>query len=250
MLPVIIVEDNDSQRKRMEEAIRDYVIIEDIDVEISLSTANPYECLKYIEANPNVRGLYFIDVDLGVDMDGIELGKHIKRRDPNGRIVMVTTKGELAVFTFVYKLEVLDYIVKESVEEVISKIRKCVQIAYNRYKALDTTERRVVEIKIGNRTRSVPIEEVCFIETSKREHHLILHGKNSRVEFRGYMRECVANNPTLLRTHRAYLVNMDNVDFFDEKQNRLKMLNGKYCYVAIRKRSVVKGIIQEKEKWF
>ena len=240
MLSIIIVEDNDSLRERMREAIEDYAIIEGLDVHIPLITADPYKCIEYLEKNPDIMGLYFIDVHLENKMDGIELGMHIKQLDPNGRIVMVTREEALAYFTFMYKLEVLDYIIKNSLEEVITKIRRCVKIAYERYMVIDTTKRRMVDIKIGNRIRSIPMEEICFIETSEQEHRLILHTINSRIEFRGCMRECEVNNPGLLRTHRAYLVNMDNAKGFDEECRKLKMANGEYCYVTMRKKKAVK----------
>ena len=247
MLPIIIIEDNDSYRKQIEGAIIDFSIIEGLDVDISLSTGDPYEFIDYLERNTNIQGLYFIDIDLGKEVDGIDLGKLVKAKDPNGRIVMVSTEGAFAFFTFMYKLEVLDYIIKDSVEEVIRRIRKCVKIAYERNMERDSIERGSVDIKIGSRIRSVPIKEVCFIETSKQEHHLILHTKNSKVEFRGYMRVYATDNPALLRTHRAYLVNMDNALEFDEEQRMLKMANGEFCYVSMRKKNAVKDMLKHKQ---
>ena len=243
MLPIIIVEDNDSLREQMGEAIKDYAIIEGFDLGLTLVTADPYECIDYIEKHPDMMGLYFLDVNLENEMDGIELGKYIKKLDPNGRIVMVTRDETLAYFTFMYKLEVLDYIVKNSIEEVITKVRKCVKIAYERYMAIDTTKRRRLDVKIGSQIRSIPMEEICFIETSDQEHRLVLHTLNSRLEFRGCMKECATNNPGLLRTHRAYLVNMDNAMMFDEERRRLQMANGEYCYVTMRKKKMVKSML-------
>ena len=243
MLPIIIIEDNDSYRKQIEGAIKDFSIVEGLDVDVVLSTGDPYKCIDYLDRNINIQGLYFIDIDLGNEIDGIELGKYIKVKDPNGRIVMVTTEGAFAFFTFMYRLEVLDYIVKDSIETVIRNIRKCVKIAYERNMERNSTERGSIDIKIGSQIRSIPIEEVCFIETSEQEHHLILHTKNSKIEFRGYMRVYTRDNPILLRTHRAYLVNMENALEFDEERRILKMVNGELCYVSMRKKNAVKDIL-------
>ena len=248
MLPIIIIEDNDSHRKQIEGAIEDFAIVEGLDVGIVLSTGDPYKCIDYLESNVNIQGLYFIDIDLGKEMDGIELGKHIKAKDPNGRIVMVTIEGAFAFFTFMYRLEVLDYIVKDSVEAVIRNIRKCVKIAYERNMERNSIERGSIDIKIGSQIKSIPIEEVYFIETSEQEHHLILHTKSSKIEFRGYMREYARKNPILLRTHRAYLVNMENALEFDEEQRILKMQNGELCYVSMGKKNTVKDMLKNKYK--
>ena len=247
MLPLFIVEDIDVQRKRIEEAIRDYILIEDMEIEIVMATADPNECLEYIKKNPDLKGLYFLDVDLKADMDGIELGKKIKEYDPNGRIVIVTTKGAMAFFTFTYRLEVLDYIVKESVDEVIGRIRGCVKTAYDRYMKMGTKERGVLEIKVGNRTRNIPIDEVCFIETGEQEHRLLLHTLNGKVDFRGYIKEIAASNPALIRVHRAYLVNLNNAKKYDEKNRKLEMENGEICYVSVRKMNEVKKAFEKRE---
>ena len=247
MLPIFIVEDVLAQRERIEEAIKDYITIEEMDITIAMATANPYECIEYLEKKPNVRGLYFLDVDLKMDMDGLELGKRIRELDPNGRIVIVTTKGAMAFFTFMYKLEVLDYIVKESADEVISRIRACVKVAYERYIQLEAIERKELEIVVGSRKRRIPFDEVCFIETCFEEHRLALHTKSGKMEFRGYMKEIEGNNPSLTRVHRAYLVNLDNAKAFDSEKRILEMANGGLCHVATRKVCVVKKALELKE---
>ena len=249
MLSLFIVEDNTSQRIQIEEAIKDYIAIEDLDIEIVLSTSDPYECINYLKKKPDIRGLYFLDVELENEINGIQLGQQIRELDPNGRIVMVTSAGTMAYFTFVYKLEVLDYIIKESADVVISKIRNCVKIAYERYQNTSSIERRVVEVKIGNRVRNIPIEEVCFIETNKQQHHLTLRTLSGKIEFRGSIREFATSNPSLFRAHRAYLVNLDNVLSLDKQKRRLEMKNGDFCYVSLRKMAEVKFKLEKKSQW-
>ena len=247
MLAIFIIEDNEQQRENMEEAIKLQIEKDELLAEIKVSTGDPYECLNYLEENPNIRGLYFIDIDLKRELDGIGLGKMIKEKDPNGRIVIVTTKGAMAFFTFTYKLEVLDYIVKESAEEVLSKMKRCVKIAYDRYLKADSNKKPKLELKVGANVRRVAMDEVCFIEPSTKEHNLLLHTLTGTIEFRGRIQAIEECNPNLVRVHRAYLVNMDNVTLFDEKLKKLEMANGEFCDVAVRKMREVKKII-EREK--
>ena len=247
MLAIFIIEDNELQRKNMEEAITEQIEREGLLAEIKVSTSDPYECIKVLEENPNIRGLYFVDIDLRREMDGIELGKTIKEKDPNGRIVIVTTKGAMAFFTFTFKLEVLDYIVKDSAEEVLSKMKRCLKVAYERYLKSDCKEKAKLEFKVGANVRNVSMDEVCYIEPSIKEHNLLLHTLKGKVEFRGRIQTIEESNPTLVRVHRAYLVNMDNVKEFDEQLKRLEMANGDFCDVAVRKLSEVKRFF-EREK--
>ena len=248
MLAIFIIEDNELQRKNMEEAILDQIEKEGLLAEVKMSTGDPYECLNYLETNPNIRGLYFVDIDLKREMDGIELGKIIKEKDPNGRIVIVTTKGAMAYFTFTYKLEVLDYIVKESAEEVLNKMKRCLKIAYERYLKADGCKTPKLELKVGANIRRISMEEVCFIEPSDKEHNLLLHTLTGEIEFRGRIQTIEESNPNLVRVHRAYLVNMDNVKEFDEQLKRLEMVNGAFCDVAVRRMSEVKKVFERKNE--
>ena len=150
-------------------------------------------------------------------------------------------------FTFMYKLEVLDYITKEAPDEVRSRIRTCVKIAYERYMQLNASERKSFEVMIGSRKRVIPLSEVCFIETCSGDHRLALHTLNSRVEFRGYMKEIELNNPSLVRVHRAYLANLDNAREFDVERRVLEMANGEFCHVAYRKMSLVKKELEQRQ---
>ena len=248
MLSLFIVEDNYTQRERMEKTLKEYIDKEGLEAEFKLITGDPFECLDYLGENQGIRGLYFLDIDLNNEIDGIELGRRIKEKDPNGRLVIVTTKGTMAFFTFLFKLEVLDYIVKESAEEVLIKMKRCLEIAYKRYMKGGSAPKKELNLKVGSGIRSVSLDEVCFIEPSKREHNLLLYTLTGKIEFRGHMQKIEAENPTLVRAHRACLVNMDNAKSFDEQQKKLEMINGEFCDVAVRKICKIKRILERKEE--
>lgn len=240
MLPIFILEDDSMQRKQMEIAIRDYAYTKGIKIHFALVTDSPSECIQYLDLNPNIRGLYFLDINLGEGMDGLELGKHIKARDPGGRIVVVTGEAALAYFTFTYKLEALDFIVKKSISDMNIKIRRNVQVAYERFTKGSTSSYNTLDIKVGGQQSKIPVNEVCIIETGKSEHSLVLHTLSGRIEFTGYMREYEEEHPNLLRAHRSFLVNMDNVKMYHEDKGVLEMIDGEFYKVAVRKRKTVK----------
>ena len=58
-------------------------------MEIILSTSNPYELLDTIE-NKDYTGIYFLDIDLNSNINGIDLAKKIRCYDPRGFIIFVT----------------------------------------------------------------------------------------------------------------------------------------------------------------
>lgn len=107
MLSVFICEDDPKQRERLEKVVTDYIMIEALDMELTLSADNPIEVLNYLEEHPKTTGLYFLDVDLKHEMSGIALASEIRERDDSGKIVSVTTHGELSYLTFIYKVEAI-----------------------------------------------------------------------------------------------------------------------------------------------
>ena len=242
-MPLFIIEKNAKLRGKIEEAIRNFITIETMNITIVMSTDKPFEFLQYLEKNQNLKGLYFLGIDIKSDIDGICFGRKIRDLDPTGRIVIISREGILAPLTFSYKLEILDYIVISSLNETLGKITACVKIAYERYTRLKPMERNSLEIIIDSNICTFPFEQVCFIETSTREHHLILNTLNDRIEFKGFIQEIKQKNPHLIETHRGVLVNLDNVVFFDETNRILEMKNGQNCYVSVRKASTLKKML-------
>ena len=246
MLPVFIVEDDGIQREEIEKVVQNFILVEEVDMEIFLSTANPYECLRVVEEYSDLRGLYFLDVDLGVDLDGIKLGRMIREYDSNGRIVFVTTKSEMAYFTFLYRVEALDYIIKDSADDINSRIRGCLEVAYRRYLKINSQRKAQLEINVGKSARFYPMDEVLFIETCKKEDRLVLHTSKGIEEFSGTMREMERNYPELMRCHRSFLVNLNRVKSFDEQKMQLDMDNNKRVYVSARKKSIIRKLLKDK----
>ncbi|HFK6283662.1 TPA: LytR/AlgR family response regulator transcription factor [Listeria monocytogenes] len=115
MLPVFICEDNRMQRERLTKYIEDYIMVEHFDMKLELSTGDPFELVSRMPTHQGM-GLYFLDIDLGQpDMNGFELAQEIRKFDPRGFIIFITTHAELSYMTFTYKVEALDYIIKDDI---------------------------------------------------------------------------------------------------------------------------------------
>ena len=53
------------------------------------------------------------DIQLEADINGIKLGSEIRKYDPIGNIIFVTSHSELTYLTFVYKVSAMDFIFKD-----------------------------------------------------------------------------------------------------------------------------------------
>ena len=105
MMPILICEDIAQQRQQITAIIENYVLMEELDMQVALATDDPFQILEYLKRNPNRAGIYFLDIDLNDKMNGIELAAQIRAYDDIGKIIFVTSHADLAPVTFQYKVE-------------------------------------------------------------------------------------------------------------------------------------------------
>lgn len=247
MLSVFICEDNVAQRERLEKIIANYIIIEEFDMTLVLSTDNPYNVLTYLTENPDTRGVYFLDVDLGHDINGIQLGSAIREKDIDGKIIFVTTHSELLVLTFTYKVEAMDYIIKDDTDELQRRIYETLLQAQKHYHAPHKQEEDRIKLTIGNQIRVFPIDDVMFIETSPTPHKLVLHLAHSSIEFYGKIADMPKLSNTLVNSHKSYVVNTKNIVTIDKTNRKIFMKNGEYCLFSARKLKQIEATLKMKK---
>ena len=99
MLDIFVCEDNAVQRQAIVQIIQNTVLIEELDIQLVLNTGDPYVLLEKIKTSQNT-GIYFLDIDLGSDLNGMQLAKQIRLFDPRGFIIFITAHSELSYMTF------------------------------------------------------------------------------------------------------------------------------------------------------
>ncbi|MBC6316624.1 LytR/AlgR family response regulator transcription factor [Listeria grandensis] len=239
MIPIYICEDDEMQRNKIVGYIEDYITIEHQDMRVLLAKENP---TKLLDASKKKKesGLYFLDVALKTQtINGFELAKEIRKTDPRGFIVFITSHSEMSYLTFTYKIEAMDYIIKDDYDNIRKRVIECMESVSKR---IDNhgNKGKYLTIKIDDRIIHEPLENVLFIETSPRAHKVILHSRNRQIEFYGKLREMESElDDRFYRTHRAFLVNQDHILEVDTNKNVIHMVNGEKCMVSTRK---IKGL--------
>ena len=64
------------------------------------------------------------------DINGIKLGSEIRKYDPIGNIIFVTSHSELTYLTFVYKVSAMDFIFKDDPNQLKTRIIDCIETAH------------------------------------------------------------------------------------------------------------------------
>ncbi|MBZ9626159.1 LytTR family DNA-binding domain-containing protein [Clostridium sp. FP2] len=231
MLTVFLCEDNSIQREKIEKVISDTILNYNLDLKKGIFSETPFSIIKYLENHKDCTGIYFLDIDLKSTMDGLELAKVIRNLDPFGYIIFVTCHYELSFMTFQYKVEAMDYIIKNNDTGMENKIKDCLMEAYNKY--LNKKNIQYFSINLANRVLKIPFDEILFFETTETNRKIRIHGLNQQVEFYDSMKELEKkSNGKFYRTHRSYLVNLKNIKEVNKGTLTIYMVNDERCYVS------------------
>ncbi|GKX68953.1 LytR/AlgR family response regulator transcription factor [Inconstantimicrobium mannanitabidum] len=245
MLKIFVCEDNDQQRKRITDIVDNIIMIENLDMEVALSTEKPQNILDYIKEN-DVSGMYFLDVDLKDTINGITLAEQIRKYDPRGFIIFITTHAEMSYLTFLYKVEAMDYIIKDNYNNIKERVHQCIMNANEKYTAKTTDLQKIFTMKCEDKLINVEYNKILFFETSDVIHKVILHATDRQIEFYAKMKEIEEKlDERFYRCHKSYLVNKDNIKELDVKNRIAQMINGEECLISTRS---IKGLTKQSEE--
>ncbi|KHD34974.1 histidine kinase [Clostridium acetobutylicum] len=241
MLEVFVCEDNKEQKENFKKIIDNFIIMENLDMKISVVTENPDDIINYVIKN-SVSGLYFLDIDLNASINGIQLAAEIRKYDPRGFIVFVTTHAEMSYLTFLYKVEAMDYIIKDNYKNIGDRIYQCIMDAQRKYSAKTTDLQKIFTIKADDRIINIEFQKILFFETSFTIHKVVLHSVNRQIEFYAKMKDIEGElDDSFYRCHKSYIVNKKNIKEININKRRIYMINGEECLISTR---MLKGLIK------
>lgn len=234
MLNIFVCEDDARQRQTILQMIQNTLLIEEMDMQLVLDTGDPYSLLEAVKTSQNT-GIYFLDIDLNSSMNGMKLAQQIRLFDPRGFIIFITAHSELSYMTFQYRVEAMDFVLKDNPAEMKVKIRECLLNALERYTLQTNKIHKVYSIEIGSRKISVAYDDIFFFETSSNVHKVILHARDRQIEFSGTIKELASTlEGDFVRCHRSFLVNKNNIKETDAKNRIIYFPNGETCLMSTR----------------
>lgn len=235
MLPIYICEDSLSQLKKITKIIENYIIIENLDMKVVCAEQNPYSLIQYLESHKE-QSLYFLDIDLKCDIDGFELSKKIRHIDPRGFIVFITTHSEMAMLTFQYQVEAMNFIIKDDIENFNGSITKCLIHAYELYITPSDETPRMISVKIGERIVSLQLDKIIVIESIPlRSHYIRIIGDGFLHELYFSLNEIIKQlDSSFYRCSKFAIVNMDKIIEIDKKDRIAHLQNDVDVQLSIR----------------
>lgn len=230
MIQIYICDDEEAVLHQIKTALEWKIFVENYDMEVALAVSTARELLD--AARGGSRSVYFLDVDLkDGEWDGFKLGRELRRRDPHGTLVYITSYGDLAWKTFQYHLEAFDYIVKEP-ERTGPSAARCLEAVHARLLDERRDPAEMFSLRTGDGTRYMPLADILFFETAPKAHHVFLHTADSRVDFVGSLNELERElGGRFIRVHRAYLAAADKIEAVDWKEGKVRV-GGRECLLS------------------
>ena len=246
-LSIFICEDDPAQRKFMEKTVAESISQKNDEIELVLSASSPTELLAYLDAHSKQNSLYFLDVNLQEDINGITLAQKIRERDLSGKIVFVSSHAELSYMAFRSRIEALDFIPKGNAEDVAREVRECIELAYNHLKEI-MSETEYFQVKSSIGIQKIPIEDIMFFVTANVPHKLILCTRNDRIEFRGSLKDVINVSPDFFSCHKTYVVNTKNIKSVQRTGKataEAEMIDGSIIPVSATNITALKKIVMD-----
>lgn len=247
--PIILCEDSPQQLANLKETIKDYMLFHDNQFELAFSSANPHEIQTFIEEHQIQKGIYFLDIDLSSDMNGIDLAQWIRNYDVGAKIIFVTTHTEMAPMTLKRQVEALGFITKDEYDKMRSEIFQNLELAYQRIEqtALEDENLNVYSFKIGNETFNFNEKDIILIESSDKAHRVNLITKDGQYEFFDNIGN-LEKETNLIKVSRSLLINLQNIERIDFKMRITYFNNEMQRPFSMSKTKALRQAIQENIK--
>ncbi|MGH1831475.1 two-component system, LytTR family, response regulator AgrA [Enterococcus sp. AZ048] len=240
---VYIAEDNESQRISLEQAIKNYQLFSDWELTLAYSTSSGGELLENIDRR-NQWNIYFLDINLEEDTEfnnGFSVAQEIRKFDPLGFIVFITIRSELSFLTFQYRVQALDFIIKDPAVDIRERIHTCLKTIEQRLGTL--TMSQTVKLNTGSEFTTFILDDILYFSSNK-GHALSLHTKNNQYLIHqttlNNLEEQLSSN--FLRCHRGFLIHKKAIHSITKDFSSVTIEDGTVIPVSVRKKGQLKTL--------
>lgn len=238
-MDIFICEDHLQEAEQYKKIIRDFLLMNEQVGELKFSSPDAKTLLGYLDSHPARQALYLLDICLEGDMNGIRLGVEIRDRDPLGSIVFITSRSEMSYITFQYQIEALDFILKDNIEELPARIKKCIRKAYEKSGKIDAViEKEMFTVKTGGHYQYLDPHTIMYIQTSRTAAHRVeIYSQNGVESVYGTLKEFEAalkRFPFFLRSHQSVIVNREYILQIDLNRKMIRMQDGQTLPISVR----------------
>lgn len=250
MLDVYICDDHPILCEYTAKEISTIISENDQELKLHCVSTDPNEVLQVRKESSKV-GLYFLDVDLGEGrMNGVELAQEIRKMDPRGFIVFVSSAITIQLQGISANIGIMAYIEKGDPNETSALFRSCITRAVERLAELTQAEKAHTLFFLDTCAKHIaePYDSILYFEEQK-DHRICMYTINGLVEFTGKLSELMGQlDERFYRCHRTLLVNLDKICGFHLKSRVLDIQNHSRLNVSFLAKGNLRKKIEERNQ--
>jgi len=229
MINILICEDNPLELNEIANIIDNYILFQNKPANVALKTKKPNAILDYIEKNSSTKGLYFLDIDLHSKLNGFQLASEIRLLDPRGYIVFVTSHSEMMPMAFAYKIEAMDFILKDNISTFSKQVKDCIDEAIKRDSCFSALQGYpCVKLKICSQTVNLDTSEIITVKTTDLPHRILIITTTDTKRTYGSIKEWLALLPTsyFISCSSSEIINKRFIEHIDYRERMIYLTNG------------------------
>jgi len=217
MLHFVVCDDNVTIRENVNKVITKLMLPTDVEYKTLMFSQYDKSFAQFIDKKIGKK-IYILDVEINA-YSGLDIARKIREKDWESIIIILTAHYELAYDAFKNRLMLLDFISKfDSYEHNLYDVLKLA------LKASDVKKQLSVE---SNRTLyKIDMDDILYImkDTARRNSIIKTFSKEYSVPLT--LSEIMAMLPdNFVQTHRACIINRENVKNIDFKENTITFNN-------------------------
>lgn len=242
-MSIFILEDDVIQAQSMKQTIEQICKQQQIPYDFIEVTSRSEEILMNIP-HCTYTPIYFLDIEIkNEERKGLEVAREIRKIDPQGIIVFVTTHSELAPISYQYMVSALTFIEKDLPHaNRIELIEQCLQQYVIKNGAVQEEDYFIVENAYT--TIKVPFRTVEYVMTDE-PHRLQLVTTNQLIQFYGTLKEIEKMDTRFVHCHKSIVVNREKMQQVDSVNQQLLLKSGKEIPISRRLMKKMKLLIKE-----
>ncbi|WP_127846596.1 LytR/AlgR family response regulator transcription factor [Psychroflexus aestuariivivens] len=201
------------------------MIVEQCGYEVCGLTDHAEEALKIFESQaPDIA---IIDINLAGQMNGLELGKWLKRFKPNMLIIFITSLQEEKYFEGAKEISAFSFLNKPIDQQVLQRtIKLASQFLISNNKQENGEDNILKDLLVKNRSKYIKVKQKEITYISAEDKYCSIHLDNGK----SYIERITLKDlnqklsPDIFaQSHRSYIVNLDKVEETDTSDYTIKI---------------------------
>ena len=234
---IVICEDDIQFCNYIKSILEKYIVNNHFNSKIVLTTSNPDNVINYIHNNSEIT-IYYLDIKLQNNKSGFDIASIIRENDYMSPIIFITNYEEMMSLTYEYKLEALDFIIKNNLASLRQRI--CENLKY-----IETRQQKgymkCLNIKNKQKNFFFFFYKICYIESIKSTHKLILYYDNGMITFYALLKDIEKElDSRFIRCHKSIIVNKNKIVNIDKKKHTIELSHNYHCIYSPRCKEIIK----------